>query len=95
MVKYRGGRKKYDFDLDIAVYFVFPEYGVAVALRPGDQLIFNSRHYHCVSMREQVYKESEVYVTTFYMKTAVVGQNDNRIELTNMQKEVLERNKTK
>jgi hypothetical protein len=29
----------------------FPEYGVAVALRPGDVLLFNPQNYHCLLKR--------------------------------------------
>ena len=33
--------RRYTYEQPIAVYFVFPEFGLAVGLRPGDQLLFN------------------------------------------------------
>ena len=67
----------------IGVYFCFPRLGMAVALRPGDILIFNPLEPHAVSSR--VKKGDEVLVLSMYLKTAIVGLNDNTIELTAVQ----------
>ena len=68
---------------NIIVYFCFPRLGMAVALRPGDILIFNPLEPHAVSSR--VKKGDEVLVLSMYLKTAIVGLNDNTIELTAVQ----------
>jgi hypothetical protein len=67
---------------EIAQYFCFPEFGYAVGLRPGDVLLFNPQVYHCLSKKEPVYKDANVHVTTFYLKTAHVGKNDNSLPLS-------------
>ena len=40
---------QYNVDDDIFVFFCFPTLGVAIPLRPGDYLMFNSVIPHCVS----------------------------------------------
>jgi hypothetical protein len=67
----------YKENLPIAVYFCLPKLGVAVALRPGDYIVFNPREPHCVSMREKYYEKKQVYVMSFYLKSSIVGRNDN------------------
>ena len=69
-------------DMYVAQYFCFPEVGVAVALRPGDMLIFNPRHPHCVSLREIFYEKEDSYCTSFYLKTDIVAGNNNKEELS-------------
>jgi hypothetical protein len=81
----------YSFDSSIIHYMCFPEYGVAVALRAGDVLLFNPQNYHCLSEKEVEFdggKSADVYVTSFYLKTAVVCKNDNRIALTDKEEEL-------
>ena len=68
---------------NIIVYFCFPWLGMAVALRPGDILIFNPLEPHAVS--SHVKKGYEVLALSMYLKTAIVGLNDNTIELTTIQ----------
>lgn len=68
---------RYTYEQPIAVYFVFPELGIAVGLRPGDQLLFNPLYYHSVSTKNFAIYNNPVFVTSFYLKTAIVGQNDN------------------
>ena len=68
----------------IACYFCFPEWGRYVALRPGDILFFNPLHYHCISDRTEAYKDEKVFVTSFYLKTAQIGRNDNDIDIENI-----------
>jgi hypothetical protein len=67
----------------VALYFCFPEHGVAVALRPGDVMFFNPREYHCVSQRTNEYKDEQVFVTSFYLKAAQVSLNNNSIPCGN------------
>jgi hypothetical protein len=59
----------------ILQYFCFPVLGSAVALRNGDMLMFNPRIAHCISSRAT--KVEDVICTSLYLKTAVVGGNDN------------------
>lgn len=82
------GKKSYEHDDDVVCYFVFPRYGMAVPLRPGDILIFNPCEYHCISSR--VSDEDDFYCLSLYLKTEVVGQHDNSIPLTDEQKEYAE-----
>ena len=72
---------------DICYYFVFTEYGVAVALRPGDVLLFNPLAYH--SVMTPVNPENEVWCCSLYLKMGVVGKNDNSMPLTELEKEWL------
>ncbi len=72
--------KKYEDDDSVVVYFCFPRLGLAVPLRPGDAFIFNPREEHALLSRCD--NETEVYTISFYLKTAVVGLNDNDIQLT-------------
>ena len=68
---------------DILCYFVFPEHGQKVTMRNLDFLIFIPQVYHCVSKRVT---HDDVYcASSFYMKTAVVGKNDNSIPLNDLE----------
>jgi hypothetical protein len=71
----------YTNNQEIAVYFLFPSLGVAVALRPGDHLLFNPIYPHHVSQRTPKYKEKDVYLASFYVKNKVMTGNDNSIEI--------------
>lgn len=79
------GKKRYELTDDVVCYFVFPRYGMAVPLRPGDILIFNPREYHCISSR--VSDEDDFYCLSLYLKSAVVGLSDNSLPLTEEQKQ--------
>ena len=72
-----------DCNDDIVVYFCFPRIGIAVALRPGDILVFNPREHHSVSSRCTL--DHDIYFTAMYLKSAVVSLNDNTIPLTSNQ----------
>ncbi len=72
-----------DIDDDIVAYFCFPRIGMAVAMRPGDILVFNPREHHSVSSR--CTHEHDIYFTAMYLKSAVVSLNDNTIPLTSEQ----------
>jgi hypothetical protein len=60
----------------IVCYFCFPRIGTAVALCPGDFLIFNPQEPHSISSRCN--PEDDVYCISSYLKTAIVGLNDNK-----------------
>ena len=72
---------QYMMDAAICNYFTFAEQGIAVALRPGDMLIFNPLYHHCLSSRTARYENDDVFCLSLYLKTAVVGQNDNRLPM--------------
>jgi hypothetical protein len=67
---------------EIVQCFCFPTYGFAIGLRPGDIILFNPHVYHCLSEKTAPYAENDTHVTTFYIKTAHVGKNDNSLPLT-------------
>jgi hypothetical protein len=64
----------------VVVYFCFPRLGVAIPLKPGDIIIFNPQEPHSVSSRCQT--DDEILCMSLYLKTAVVGLNDNSIPNT-------------
>ena len=73
-------------DLDeILCYFVFPVHAQVVALRHGDIIIFNPTIYHCVSKKSVT---GDVFCLSCYLKTAVVGKNDNLLPLTRVESEI-------
>jgi len=59
----------------IICYFAFPRIGRAVALRPGDFLLFNPQEPHSISSR--CCAGDEIFCISSYLKTGVVGGNDN------------------
>jgi hypothetical protein len=71
----------YKLEMEIALYFCLPKYGVCVALRPGDIIFFNPLEYHCISQRTECYKNERIFVTSFYLKAKQLGLNDNDIPL--------------
>jgi len=68
---------------EILAYFCFPRLGIAVPLRPGDTLFFNAREPHMVSSRTK--NEIDIYCLSFYLKSNVIGGNDNSQELNEEQ----------
>ena len=58
---------------------------MAVPLRPGDFLLINALEYHCVSSRCD--SDKDVFVLSCYLKTAVVGGNDNKRKLNDKEEE--------
>ena len=78
---------QYGLDDPIVCYFCFPERGIAVPLKPGDFLLINALEYHCVSSRCN--GEQRVFCMSSYLKTAVVGGNNNKRELDDEEFEVL------
>jgi hypothetical protein len=75
----------YEKDDPVVQYFVFPEVGFAVALRPGDVLVFNPLHFHSVLSQTEKGEKQDVYCLSFYLKTAVVVGNDNALPLSQLQ----------
>ena len=78
-----NGKETYHIDDAVVVYFYFTTLGVAVPLRPGDYLMFNSLVPHCISSRCN--NRDDVIVLSMYMKTSVVGMNNNEFEITSLQ----------
>ena len=80
--------KSITFQMDdpICCYFTFPEIGIAIALRPGDILVFNPQTYHSVSSRAD--DAQHIWCLSLYLKTALVGGNDNSIQLNPLQQEI-------
>jgi hypothetical protein len=74
---------RYRMNAEVCNYFTFAKQGIAVALlRPGDMLLFNPQYQHCLSARTSIYKTEDVFSLSLYLKTAIVGKNDNTIPLT-------------
>ena len=67
---------------EVCNYFTFAEQGIAVALRPGDMLIFNPLYHHCLSSCTSLYEADDVFCLSLYLKTVVVGKNNNSLPLT-------------
>ncbi len=59
----------------IVCYFAFPRIGIAVALRPGDFLLFDPQEPHSISSHCKA--EDEIFSASSYLKMAIVGLNDN------------------
>ena len=63
--------------MPIVQYFTFPTLGYAVALRPGDVLAFNARIHHSVSTKSTAGEAQDVFCSSVYLKSKLVGGNDN------------------
>jgi hypothetical protein len=72
-----GRYDKYRLDAEVTNYFAFADQGIAVALRPGDMLLFNPLYHHCLTSRTLHCQEKDVFCVSLYLKTAIVGGNDN------------------
>ena len=64
-------------DNPVAQHFCFTKYGFSIALCPGDVLLFNSTLYHCISKKNDAYKNNNVHSSSLYLKTAHVGGQEN------------------
>ena len=62
-------------DDKVICYFALPRIGVAVALHPGDFLLFNPIKPHSISSRCR--RKDDIFIVSSYLKTAVVGLNHN------------------
>ncbi len=65
----------YQVDDRILCYFAFLRNGTAVALWPGDFLLFNPRELHSISSRCKL--GDTIFCISYYLKTRVVSLNDN------------------
>ncbi len=79
------GNQPYHLHDSVCQYFCFPQYGVAIGLRPGDVLLFNPHVYHCLSDKTAAYHDVDVHATSLYTKTGHAGKNNNNLELTEEQ----------
>ena len=70
----------------VVAYFCFPRLGIAVALRPGDLLTFNALGPHANAFR--CHKSDKLLCVSMYLKTAVVGLNNNDVKLIEKQEEM-------
>ena len=80
-------RDEYNYEHDIVAYFAFPNLGLAIPLRPGDQLFFNPDEPHMVSSRCR--NSDEVYCVSFYLKSSLFGLNDHPMPLLPSEKNLL------
>jgi hypothetical protein len=80
---------QYNLHAEGSNYFVFPEKGIAVALRPGDMLIFNPKYHHCLLSCTYAYQNKDVYSLSLYLKSAVIRKNDNSIPLNDKETDLL------
>jgi beta-galactosidase beta subunit len=65
----------YQVDDRILCYFAFPRIGTAVALQPGDFLLFYPQEPH--SILSCCKSGDKIFCISSYLKTGVVGLNDN------------------
>jgi hypothetical protein len=56
----------------------------------GDMMLFNPLYQHCLSSRTSFYKNKDIFSLSLYLKTAIVGKNDNTLPLTNSEMYSLE-----
>jgi hypothetical protein len=77
------GKELYTDKDDVLVYFCFPTLGVAVPLRPGGFLLFNALILHCVSSGCR--QDDSIICVSIYLKSAVIGMNNNDLSQTNKQ----------
>ena len=62
-----NAENEYKLDSPIVHHFCFLEAGRAVAMRNGDILLFNPTKYHCMSKKEKIVDNNDVYVNSFYL----------------------------
>jgi hypothetical protein len=80
---------QYKLHAEVSNYFVFPEQGIAVALRPGDMLIFNPKYHHCLLSRTYAYQNKDMHSLSLYLNSAVVGKNDSSVPLNDKETDLL------
>lgn len=74
-----------------AHHFIFPTFGLAIQLRPGDHFFFNPLFIHGCSAKLPEYQQSNVSLMAFYLKAACVdGHDADDIQLTDYQQEMVE-----
>ena len=75
-------------DDDVVVFFCFPSLRVAVPLCPGDLLIFNALEDNLIS--SIVSMDGQLYCIYLYLKSRVVGLNNNETALPPKEKYYVE-----
>ena len=80
-------KKTYTLGDDVVVYFCFPRLGIAVPIKPGDVLFFNAQEPHCVSSHCR--NSDDIYCVSLYIKSSILGKNDNSIPLTEDEESLL------
>ena len=83
VVTVHSAKYLYGFNAPIVAYMCFPRLGAAVAMRPGDLIIFNPQEPHAIS--SQCDNKVDINSAAMYLKTAVVGLNDNNLPLSSLQ----------
>ena len=68
--------------------FVFPLVGKSVAMKHLDVLLFSAKEPHCVSTTAVT---GDLYCSSLYLKTAVVGENLNAIPVSDHHLAVLKK----
>lgn len=77
------GSDRYSAGDRIVAYFSFPTRGVTIPMRPGDFLIFDATLPHSISSR--CHRDDDIMCMSFYLKSMVVGMNDNFKPLSQQQ----------
>jgi hypothetical protein len=77
---YLKGSDQYGTSDQVVAFFCFPTLGVAIPMRPGDYILFDATIPHCISSR--CHNSDDIMCVSFYLKSRVVGLNDNSIPLT-------------
>jgi hypothetical protein len=75
IVQAHTNNRNYQVTNKILCYFAFPRIGIAVVLWPGDFLLLNPHEPHSISSHCR--SEDEICCISSYLKTGVVGLNDN------------------
>jgi hypothetical protein len=75
IVQAHTDNRDYQVSDKVLCYCAFPRIGMAVALQPGDFLLFNPQEPHSISSHCR--SEDEIFCISSYLKTGVVGLNDN------------------
>jgi len=76
-------KHSYQYDDGILGYFVFPLRSLAVPLRQGDLLFFDSKEPHMLSSRCK--NEDNIYAVSLYLKSNIMGLNNNSLPLSSDQ----------
>ena len=72
---------------EVVAYFNFPRLGLSIPLKPFDVLFFNPKEPHMISSR--CHDDDDIYCLSFYLKTGLIGGNDNDLKLTEKELECL------
>lgn len=81
------GIDRYQAGDKVVAFFCFPTIGVAIPMRAGDYVIFDATIPHCISSR--CHLDDELMCVSFYLKSMVVGMNNNSIPMSKDQIDLL------